>query len=52
MKQMTGIINEKAIMTGICRDYKTCGEVKESCDKLYGKGMADFFVEAVENFYQ
>lgn len=52
MKRMIGIKDEKAIMTGICRDYKTCEPVKKSCDELYGKGTADFFVDAVENFYQ
>ena len=52
MNRMIGIKDEKAIMTGICRDYKTCEPVKKSCDELYGKGTADFFVDAVENFYR
>lgn len=52
MKQMTGIKNEKEIMTGIARDYRSRGEMTKATDEKYGEGVTEFFTNAVERFYK
>lgn len=52
MKQMTGITNEKEIMTGIAREYKSHSEMARNTDEKYGEGVTHFFTDAVERFYQ
>lgn len=50
IRQLYQIKNEKDMMLSIAPIYKD-KRVKVATDEQYGDGMADFFVQAIEAFY-
>lgn len=51
VKQLYQIKDEKELMLGILSWYKE-DKVIDANDKQYGKGITEFFVQAVRGFYQ
>lgn len=50
-KQLFGIEHEKDLMLKIAELYQNNVQIKKECDKEYGDGIAGFFAEAIEEFY-
>ena len=51
MKQMFRLKDESGLMRETGELYRTNEQVRESFDRQYGEGMAEFFADAVEAFY-
>ncbi len=50
-KQFFGIEHEKDLMLKMAELYQNNVQIKKECDKEYGDGIAGFFAEAIEEFY-
>lgn len=50
-KQLFGIEHEKDLMLKMAELYQNNVQIKKECDKEYGDGIAGFFAEAIEEFY-
>lgn len=50
-KQLFRIKHEKDLMLQLADLYQSNKEVQGECDKKYGNGVAEFFAEAIQSFY-
>lgn len=51
-KQLFRIKYEKDFMLQLADIYQNNKEVQAECDSRYGKGVAEFFADAIRNFYK
>ncbi len=51
-KQMFQLKEEKWLMQDLAERYRTDPKMKEAFERQYGEGMAEFFAEAVLEFYR
>ncbi len=52
MKQMLRLKDESELMRETAEQYRVNAQMKEIFDQQYGEGMADFFADAVKEFYK
>ena len=51
MKQLCQLKEEKGMMLALAKFYRET-QCRETMDEQYGEGSAEFFAQAIENFYQ